>query len=88
MVHGSDIERDLQSLLEVDDLEVVLSSKHRPRCIIEFISQGLQLLNLDESKRNMLVIAFLDIIQILVGVSMVTNKTYNVSVVSIVTNRY
>ena len=88
MVHGSDIERDLQSLLEVDDLEVVLSSKHRPRCIIEFISQGLQLLNLDESKRNMLVIAFLDIIHILVGVSMGTNKTYNVSVVSIVTNRH
>ncbi|PSS24294.1 UPF0187 protein [Actinidia chinensis var. chinensis] len=54
LVHGSDIERDLQSLLEVDDLAVVLSSKHRPRCIIEFISQGLQMLNLDEAKRNML----------------------------------
>ncbi|XP_059634162.1 voltage-dependent chloride channel 1, chloroplastic-like [Cornus florida] len=54
VIYGSDIKRDLQPLLEVDDLAVVLSSKHRPRCIIGFISQGLQLLNLDESKRNML----------------------------------
>ncbi|KAL6981951.1 Voltage-dependent chloride channel 1, chloroplastic [Sarracenia purpurea var. burkii] len=54
LIHGSDIGRELQSLLEVDDLAVVLSSKHRPRCIIEFISQSLQLLNLEESKRNLL----------------------------------
>ncbi|GMP43443.1 hypothetical protein CsSME_00012801 [Camellia sinensis var. sinensis] len=54
LVHGSNAGQDLQSLLEVDDLAVVLSSKHHPRCIIEFISQGLQLLNLEESKRNLL----------------------------------
>ncbi|XP_022757310.1 UPF0187 protein At3g61320, chloroplastic-like, partial [Durio zibethinus] len=50
---GSDVGRDLQNLLEVDDLAVVLNSKHRPRCIIEFISQSLEVLNLEESKRTM-----------------------------------
>ncbi|XP_052191738.1 UPF0187 protein At3g61320, chloroplastic-like [Diospyros lotus] len=54
LIHGSNIARDLQNLLEVDDLAVVLRSVHRPHCIIEFISQGLQLLNLEESKRNLL----------------------------------
>lgn len=54
LIHGSDIEQDLENLLEADDLAVVLSSKHRPRCIIEFISQGLQMLHLEESKRNLL----------------------------------
>ncbi|PPD90275.1 hypothetical protein GOBAR_DD12778 [Gossypium barbadense] len=54
VMYGSDIGRDLQNLLEVDDLALILNSKHRPRCIIEFISQSLQLLNLEESKRTML----------------------------------
>ena len=54
VIYGSDIRQDLQNLLEVDDLAVVLSSKHRPRCIIEFISQSLQLLNLDDAKRHVL----------------------------------
>lgn len=59
LIHGSDMERDLENLLEADDLAIVLSSKHRPRCIIEFISQGLQMLHLEESKRNLLVNYFL-----------------------------
>ncbi|GLT84597.1 hypothetical protein SLE2022_028180 [Rubroshorea leprosula] len=54
VMYGSDIGRDLQHLLELDDLEVVLSSKHRPCCIIQFISQSLQLLKLEESKKNIL----------------------------------
>ncbi|XP_021904528.1 UPF0187 protein At3g61320, chloroplastic isoform X1 [Carica papaya] len=54
LIYGSDIGRDLETLLEADDLAVVVNSKHRPRCIIEFISQSLHLLNLDESRRNML----------------------------------
>ncbi|KAK5783499.1 hypothetical protein F383_04863 [Gossypium arboreum] len=54
VMYGSDIGRDLQNLLEVDDLAVILNSKHRPRCIIEFISQSLHLLNLEESKRTTL----------------------------------
>ncbi|XVF73210.1 hypothetical protein PTKIN_Ptkin12aG0183000 [Pterospermum kingtungense] len=54
VMYGSDIGRDLQNLLEVDDLAVVLNSKHRPRCVIEFISQTLKVLNLEESKRTML----------------------------------
>lgn len=30
VMYGSDIGRDLQNLLEVDDLAVILNSKHRP----------------------------------------------------------
>ncbi|KAL2892215.1 hypothetical protein RDABS01_008124 [Bienertia sinuspersici] len=54
LLYDSDIRRDLQSVLDADDLAVVLSSKHRPNCIIQFISQTLQLLSLDEPKRNAL----------------------------------
>ncbi|KAF3440635.1 hypothetical protein FNV43_RR18919 [Rhamnella rubrinervis] len=54
VIYGSDIEQDLQNLLEVDDLSVIVNSKHRPRCIIEFISLSLQLLKLEESRRHML----------------------------------
>ncbi|KAK1284532.1 UPF0187 protein [Acorus calamus] len=54
VIYGSDIKRDLQNVLEEEDLAVVLSSRHRPRCIIEFISQSLQLLNLDDTKRTAL----------------------------------
>ncbi|XP_010544724.1 PREDICTED: UPF0187 protein At3g61320, chloroplastic [Tarenaya hassleriana] len=54
VVYGSDIARDLQNVLEADDLSLVLQSKHRPRCVIEFISQSLQLLKLEDSKRNLL----------------------------------
>ncbi|KAL8227906.1 hypothetical protein R6Q57_015490 [Mikania cordata] len=51
LIHGSDTGKDLKNLLVDDDLAVVLSSKHRPRCIIQFISQSLQLLNLESSKQ-------------------------------------
>ncbi|GAB2290999.1 Voltage-dependent chloride channel 1, chloroplastic, variant 2 [Dionaea muscipula] len=54
LIYGSDARRDLQKFLDADDLDVVLCSKHRPRCIIEFISQSLKILKLEESKRNML----------------------------------
>ncbi|KAF8027045.1 hypothetical protein BT93_E0077 [Corymbia citriodora subsp. variegata] len=54
VTYGSDISRDLRNRIEGDDLAVILKSKHRPRCIIEFISQSLRLLNLEESKRHVL----------------------------------
>ncbi|CAM8914173.1 hypothetical protein QQ045_031581 [Rhodiola kirilowii] len=54
LVYGSDIRQDLQPMLEADELAIVINSKHSPRCIIEFISQSLQLLTLEESKRNSL----------------------------------
>lgn len=62
MICDSDVSGDLQDLLDADDLAIVLDSKHRPRCIIEFISQSLQLLNLEATKQNMLVSLFLDYI--------------------------
>ncbi|KAK9121253.1 hypothetical protein Syun_018870 [Stephania yunnanensis] len=54
LTYGSDIGEDLKNLLEEDDLNIVLSSKHRPRCIIEFISQSLKLLPLEDSKKHVL----------------------------------
>lgn len=60
VISGSDIKADLQNLLEEDDITVVVSSKHRPRCLIEFISQSFQMLHLEEPKLNILVICFID----------------------------
>ncbi|XP_009629643.1 voltage-dependent chloride channel 1, chloroplastic-like [Nicotiana tomentosiformis] len=54
ITYGSDIASDLKNLLEADDLAVVLSSKHRPRCIIGFISQCLQSLHLEGTKLTQL----------------------------------
>ncbi|KAL9252292.1 Voltage-dependent chloride channel 1, chloroplastic-like protein [Drosera capensis] len=54
LIYGSDAKQDLQDFLEADDIVVVLGSKNRPRCIIDFISQSLELLNLEEQKRYML----------------------------------
>ncbi|KAJ4980998.1 hypothetical protein NE237_031835 [Protea cynaroides] len=51
VIYGSDIRNDLKDLLKEDDLSIILSSKHHPRCMIEFISQSIRLLLLEESKR-------------------------------------
>ncbi|XP_018478839.1 voltage-dependent chloride channel 2, chloroplastic-like [Raphanus sativus] len=50
VIYGSDIADDLRNVVEDDDLSLILQSKHRPRCVIQFISQSLQLLNLDSTK--------------------------------------
>ncbi|KAF8088297.1 hypothetical protein N665_0546s0028 [Sinapis alba] len=50
VINGSDIAYDLRNVVEEDDLSLILQSKHRPRCVIQFISQSLQLLNLDSTK--------------------------------------
>lgn len=55
IICDSDVKGDLEGLLGEDDLSVVLASKHRPRCIIEFIAQSLQMLDLDEQKRSIMV---------------------------------
>lgn len=60
MIYGSDIAGDLQNVIEVDDLSLILESKHRPRFVIQFISQSIQLLKLDNTKIDMLV-SFLDL---------------------------
>ncbi|CAM0148937.1 unnamed protein product [Urochloa decumbens] len=54
IISDSDVKTDLQGLLAEDDLNVVLASKHRPRCIIEFISQTIQMLDLDQQKRSIM----------------------------------
>ncbi|XP_075510821.1 voltage-dependent chloride channel 1, chloroplastic-like isoform X1 [Primulina tabacum] len=54
IIYQSDIDKDLRNLLPTDDLAIVLGSNHRPRCIIELISQSLQLLDIEDSKRHCL----------------------------------
>ncbi|KAH9605538.1 hypothetical protein KSS87_001924 [Heliosperma pusillum] len=54
LLYDSDVRKDLQSVLEADDLAIVLSSNHRPHCIIQLITQSLQLLKLEETKRTVL----------------------------------
>lgn len=54
VIYGSDAARDLQNMLDEDDLAIVLKSKDRPRCIMEFISQSLHMLPLEDSTRNIL----------------------------------
>ncbi|KAK9068307.1 hypothetical protein SSX86_012418 [Deinandra increscens subsp. villosa] len=54
LVNESDIRTDLHDLLEDDDLAIILSSNHQPRCIIQFISQSMQLLDIEEPKRTVL----------------------------------
>ncbi|CDP08827.1 unnamed protein product [Coffea canephora] len=54
LIHGSNVAQDLQDVLDDGDLAVILRSKDRPRCIIEFISQSIQLLSMEEAKRNIL----------------------------------
>ncbi|CAA7016923.1 unnamed protein product [Microthlaspi erraticum] len=54
VMYGSDIAGDLQNVIEADDLSFILGSKHRPRCVLQFISESIQLLKLDNSKIQML----------------------------------
>ncbi|KAH7387284.1 hypothetical protein KP509_16G014300 [Ceratopteris richardii] len=54
LIYGSDIKNDLRRLLEEDDLTFVLSSQHRPNCLIQLISQALDHLQLDNSERLLL----------------------------------
>lgn len=75
VIHGSDIAQDLQTLIEPEDLSVIVSSTHRPRCIIDFISQTLRMLNLEESKLNVLVIPLSDV---LYGCLIKSNKSLNI----------
>lgn len=65
IVYDSDIASDLKNLVEADDLAVILSSKHRPRCIIGFISQSLQSLNLEGAILSQLVIILQKVVLLL-----------------------
>ncbi|KAF9618847.1 hypothetical protein IFM89_002715 [Coptis chinensis] len=54
VIYGANIAQNLKDLLEENDLAIVLDSNNLPRCIIEFISQSLQMLPLEDSKRDLL----------------------------------
>lgn len=64
IIRDSDFKEDLQGLLTEDDLHLILESKHRPRCIIEFISQSIQMLDFDDHKRAIMVTILIIIFQI------------------------
>ena len=48
---GSDIVSDLKNSIDEEDLAVVMRSKNHPRCVVEFISRSIQLLQIEEAKR-------------------------------------
>lgn len=54
IIHGSDMEHDLRSLLTEEDLELVLHSNHKPNCIIHLLTETLIHLHLDDSKKRIL----------------------------------
>lgn len=54
LIHGSDTTKDLQCLLQDDDLAFVLASQHKPNCLIQLMSQSLGLLHIENSERNLL----------------------------------
>lgn len=58
VVNSSDVKADLQNCLEEDDLAIVVRSKHRPRCIVEFILQSLEIMHLEEAKWQILVTTY------------------------------
>lgn len=54
LIHGSDMRKDLQTLLGDDDLEFVLCSNHRPNCLIQLMSQVVCLVQLEDSEKTLL----------------------------------
>ncbi|KAI5074800.1 hypothetical protein GOP47_0010761 [Adiantum capillus-veneris] len=54
LIYGSDTPSELQRLLQHDDLAFVLKSQHRPNCLIQLISQAMDLLHLEKTDRVLL----------------------------------
>ena len=55
LINGSDIRKELQVLLEKDDLAFVLASKNRPNCLLQLMSRVLALVQLENTERILLV---------------------------------
>ncbi|KAG6545622.1 hypothetical protein Mapa_012976 [Marchantia paleacea] len=54
LLDGSDIEEDLKLLLDEEDLALVLSSDHRPNCLIQLMTQSMGLVNLSENQKSLM----------------------------------
>lgn len=54
LIHGSDVRKELQTLLSGDDLEFVLGSRHQPSCLIQLMSQTLSLVQLQDVEKALL----------------------------------
>ncbi|KAH9290604.1 hypothetical protein KI387_034721, partial [Taxus chinensis] len=54
IIYGSDLRRDLATLLPENDVSFVLSSRHPPNCIIQLMSECLRQVHLNDHERNSL----------------------------------
>ncbi|BBN11900.1 ion channel-forming bestrophin family protein [Marchantia polymorpha subsp. ruderalis] len=54
LLDGSDIEEDLKLLLDEEDLALVLSSDHRPNCLIQLMTQSMGLVNLSDNQKSLM----------------------------------
>lgn len=58
LLDGSDIEEDLKLLLDEEDLALVLSSDHRPNCLIQLMTQSMGLVNLSDNQKSLMVSSY------------------------------
>lgn len=55
LLHGSNIAEELEEILEEDDLALVMSSDHRPNCLIQLMTHTLKCAQLEDNERSLLV---------------------------------
>lgn len=55
VLYGSDVAEELKDILDEDDLELVLSAKHRPNCLIQLMTELLKVVQLEDSERSLMV---------------------------------
>lgn len=55
VLYGSDVAGELKDILDDDDLELVLSAKHRPNCLIQLMTELLKVVQLEDNERSLLV---------------------------------
>lgn len=55
VLYGSDVAGELKDILDDEDLELVLSAKHRPNCLIQLMTELLKVVQLEDNERSLLV---------------------------------
>ncbi|KAL3700275.1 hypothetical protein R1sor_018297 [Riccia sorocarpa] len=54
LLDGSDMEEDLKELLDKEDLALVLSSDHRPNCLIQLMTQSVGSVHLTDTEKSLM----------------------------------
>ncbi|KAL2610543.1 hypothetical protein R1flu_029116 [Riccia fluitans] len=54
LLDGSDVEEDLKVLLDEEDLALVLSSDHRPNCLIQLMTQSMRFMHLTDNEKSLM----------------------------------